>query len=365
MIIKREIAKFLFPLAASPIFTGTIDAVLAQAYPFSDPEGAQMRTTSGSALASIFAAQSEYYWQLCGLVRAAGTDDGIVWGFIGLSFLYGVFQATGPEYRAAISSYPIANLESWRRGLAWAFASALLQATVAVALVALFSAMLRTTATTMGFAINLVELVSYALIMLIGMRLLFVKGRGLFTILRQISPLTFKVGVALTPPPYYDHATCDDRHYRAAQPHDTPHAGVERKHRRDYGGPAACYAHVPRPAEFAAPNGSKRALSTEFAIWVPPCSGAIVVLIFALAQGLFWLGITATFMIGAGSALTMAVLATIAVTDRARAARFAQPRTRYGLVAMRGIELGAAVAIVLFGAFLLTGCMVSERLIGV
>ena len=76
----------------------------------------------------------EYYQQLCALVRVAGADDGVIWGLIGLSFLYGVFQATGPEYRAAISSYPVANLETWRHGLAWAFASALLQATVAVAL---------------------------------------------------------------------------------------------------------------------------------------------------------------------------------------------------------------------------------------
>jgi ABC-type nickel/cobalt efflux system permease component RcnA len=98
-------------------------------------------------LASIFSTTSEYYQQLCALVRAAGADNGVVWGVIGLSFLYGVFQATGPEYKAAISSYPVADLEIWRRGLAWSFAWALLQATAAVALVALFSALLRATET--------------------------------------------------------------------------------------------------------------------------------------------------------------------------------------------------------------------------
>jgi nickel/cobalt exporter len=366
MIFKRESAKFLLSLAAILVFTTTIDAVLAQAYPFSNPEGAQMRTTSGGALASILATQSEYYRQFCGLVRAAGGDDGVVWGFIGLSFLYGVFQATGPEHRAAISSYyPVANLETWRRGLAWAFASALLQATVAVALVAFLSALLRATAITMGFTVDLVELVSYALIMLIGLRLLFVKGRRLFTMLRQVSPLMFEVGAAITPLPYYHHANCDDRHNRAAQPHDTPHAEGGRKHHREYGGPATYHAHVPRPVEFAAPNGSKRALPTAFAVWVSPWSGTILVLIFALAQGLFWVGVTATFMMGAGSALTMAVIATIAVKDSVRAARSCNARTRYGVLARRGIELGAAVAILAFGTLLLTGCMVSERLIAV
>jgi nickel/cobalt exporter len=89
------------------------------------------------------------------------------------------------------------------------------------------------------------------------------------------------------------------------------------------------------------------------------------VLIFALAQGLFWVGVTATFRMGAGSAMTMAVIATIAVTDSTRAARFCNTRTRYGALAMHGIELGAAVAILAFGTLLLTGCMVSERLIAV
>jgi ABC-type nickel/cobalt efflux system permease component RcnA len=135
--------------------------------------------------------------------------------------------------------------------LAWAFASALLQATVAVALVAFLSALLRATAITMGFTVDLVELVSYALIMLIGLRLLFVKGRGLFAMLRQVSPLMFQVGAAITPLPYYHHANCDDRHNRAAQPHDTPHAEGGRKHHREYGGPATYHAHVPRPVELA------------------------------------------------------------------------------------------------------------------
>ena len=34
------------------------------------------------------------------------------------------------------------------------------------------------------------------------------------------------------------------------------------------------------------------------------------------------------------------------------------------MLAMRGIEVGAAVVIVAFGALLLTGYMVSERMIG-
>jgi nickel/cobalt exporter len=86
----------------------------------------------------------------------------------------------------------------------------------------------------------------------------------------------------------------------------------------------------------------------------------MIVLIFALAQDLFWVGVTATFMMGAGSALTTAVIATIAATNRTRAARFVNTRSQYGVLAMRGIELGAAVVIVGFGAVLLSGCMIND-----
>ena len=43
---------------------------------------------------------------------------------------------------------------------------------------------------------------------------------------------------------------------------------------------------------------------------------------------------------------------------------FANTRGGYGELAMRGIEVGAAVVVVAFGLLLLTGYMASERLIG-
>ena len=96
-----------------------------------------------------------------------------------------------------------------------------------------------------------------------------------------------------------------------------------------------------------------------------PCSGAILVLVFALAQGLFWTGVVSTFIMGIGTAITVAVIATIAVGAKAWAKRFADTRSGYGMLAMRGIEVGAAAFIIAFGALLLTGYMVSERMVGI
>ena len=100
------------------------------------------------------------------------------------------------------------------------------------------------------------------------------------------------------------------------------------------------------------------------AVGIRPCSGAILVLVFALAQGLFWAGVVATFVMGLGTAITVAVIATVAVGAKAWAGRFANARSGYGLLAMRGIEVGAAAVILAFGALLLTGYVVSERMVG-
>ena len=88
-------------------------------------------------------------------------------------------------------------------------------------------------------------------------------------------------------------------------------------------------------------------------------------LVFALAQGLFWAGVVATFVMGLGTAITVAAIATVAVGARAWAQRFAETRSGYGMLAMRGIEVAAAVVIIAFGALLLTGYIVSERMVAI
>jgi nickel/cobalt transporter (NicO) family protein len=92
---------------------------------------------------------------------------------------------------------------------------------------------------------------------------------------------------------------------------------------------------------------------------------AIIVLVFALAQGLFWAGIGSTFVMGLGTAITVAIIATLAVGAKAIAKRFVSMRGGYGAVLLRGIEAGAAALVLIFGVLLLAGYMASERLAGI
>jgi nickel/cobalt exporter len=86
------------------------------------------------------------------------------------------------------------------------------------------------------------------------------------------------------------------------------------------------------------------------------------VLIFALAQDLFWTGVGATLIMGLGTAATVAAIAIVAVSARGLANRVARTRAGFGMLAMRAIEAGAATLIVAFGIMLLAGYMASEQL---
>ena len=101
-----------------------------------------------------------------------------------------------------------------------------------------------------------------------------------------------------------------------------------------------------------------RAWSAIFAVGIRPCSGALIVLVFSLAQGLFLAGIAATFVMAMGTGVTVAILATLAVAARGiafawRAQRHEPERP------VHWAEIGVAAAVFVFGLLLLGGSLVN------
>jgi len=158
---------------------GAIEAALAQAGPFGVPRGPATPPPADGILGWVFAQQAAFYREMSQVIRAAKSDGSAVWTLLGLSFLYGIFHAAGPGHgKAVISSYLVANEETWRRGVVLSFASALLQAFVAVAIVGVAAALLNATARQMCDAERVIEMASYALIALLGARLVWVKAEA-------------------------------------------------------------------------------------------------------------------------------------------------------------------------------------------
>src|SRR3954453_18803615 len=203
-------ALVIAALAGLMLVAGALDAALAQGGPFGAPRAQAPAPPMGGVLGWIFAKQAEFYRQFSSLIRAAKADGSAAWGLFGLSFLYGIFHAAGPGHgKAVISSYIVANEQTWKRGVVLSFASALLQACVAVALVGIAAALLNATASNMMRAVNVIEVLSYSLIVAIGLRLLWVKGRALITTARALGRPVAPVGAAVTDP----HPAAATRHH--------------------------------------------------------------------------------------------------------------------------------------------------------
>jgi nickel/cobalt exporter len=318
---------------------GAVHTLQAQ-NPFGGPRPEGAGPQLGGIVGWLLARQSEFYREISATIRAAKSDGSAVWSLLLISFVYGVFHAAGPGHgKAVISSYLVANQETARRGIALSFASALMQSLVAVAIVGICAVLLNATAKTMCGAEKTIEIASYALIAAFGARLVWTKGGGFMRAL-QVRPPALATAGRLHHHGHDHHHDHDDGHV-----HDA-HCG---------------HSHGPVPSELAGPGGWRRGLAAIFTVGIRPCSGAILVLVFALAQGLFWAGIAATFVMGLGTALTVAAIAVMAVSARGLARRLSGASEGGGALVMRGVEFGAAGLVLLFGLGLLFGYITAER----
>ena len=116
----------------------------------------------------------------------------------------------------------------------------------------------------------------------------------------------------------------------------------------------AC-GHVHMPPPQALERGRLREMAgVVLAAGSRPCAGAIVVLVFALSQGLFPAGVAAAFAMALGTALTTGAIAALAVFAKALALRFAGGRGT-GETAIAGVELLASAFVLVLGLSLLAG----------
>jgi ABC-type nickel/cobalt efflux system permease component RcnA len=326
----------------------------------------------GGIVGWLLTKQSEFYREMSSTIRAAKSDGSAVWTLLAISFAYGIFHAAGPGHgKAVISSYLVANQETARRGIALSFASALMQSLVAVAIVAVCAWLLNATAKTMCSAEKAIEIASYALIAAFGARLVWTKGGGFFRALQARQPA---LAPAMALAGHHDHGHGHDHHHDHSHAHshahvahhdhehDHDHDDHDHPHDHDHVHDEHCgHSHGPEPTELAGPGGWRRGFGAIFAVGIRPCSGAILVLVFALAQGLFWAGIAATFVMGLGTAITVATIAVIAVSAKDLARRLSAGSEGGGALIMRGLEFGAAGLVLLFGVGLLFGYIAAER----
>jgi ABC-type nickel/cobalt efflux system permease component RcnA len=247
----------------------------------------------------------------------------------GLSFLYGVVHAVGPGHgKAIISSYVVANEETVKRGVLISFLAAAMQAVTAVVLVGIFLIALNATGLQLNAWANQLESASYALIALVGLSLLGAQVLRLWRGNRHGNP---------------GHAHGHHHHHHAHD--DAHHQAHYHVHGEDCG-------HIVDARRLAGPFSWRKAMAVVFSVGIRPCTGAILVLVFALTQGLFWAGVAATFAMAFGTAITVAVLATLALGSRELALRLGGANAAWANAVWTACAIGGALVIFLFGSLL-------------
>jgi nickel/cobalt transporter (NicO) family protein len=348
LVLARGLTIIVAAAVVILMLDGVVHVLMAQ-NPFGGPRPSGAEPQVGGIVGWLLAKQSEFYREMSSAIRAAKSDGSAVWTLLAISFAYGIFHAAGPGHgKAVISSYLVANQETAQRGIVLSFASALMQSLVAVVIVAVCAWLLNATAKTMCGAEKAVEIASYALIAAFGARLVWTKGGGFIRALQAQQPAP-----AMALAAHHDHAATHHDHVHRHDDHGHDHDHVHDEH--------CGHSHGPDPSELAGPGGWRRGFGAIFAVGVRPCSGAILVLVFALAQGMFWAGITATFVMGLGTAITVATIAVIAVSAKDLARRLSGASEGGGALIMRGVEFGAAGLVLLFGVGLLFGYLAAER----
>jgi nickel/cobalt transporter (NicO) family protein len=336
------------------------------------PEGGSM---PGAAffprLFNLFISVQVYFNQhMTAAVRAMRHDSHAAWTLLGLSFLYGVVHAAGPGHgKAVVSSYLLATRQSLRNGIVLAFVASLAQAGGAIALILVASMVLHMTSVSMTWASFYFEIVSDALIVTLGCWLVWSK------IIRPASTpkLSFgRVNFLTRPGRYLAGATPAGasrfQALDAAEPptvsNPQPRAAINSPampfRHIDIGACECGHTHMPDAASVEGSLDWRKAWTVVASTALRPCTGALIILVFSISQGLLLAGIAATLVMGLGTAITVAGLAVLAVSARKTAFILTGADSPFGRKLMRGLEACGAIAVLLFGMLLLVGTLVLQ-----
>ena len=256
----------------------------------------------------IMEQQRDFHRQLAGLVQTLSRDQSpaLIGSLLMASFLYGIFHAAGPGHgKAVIASYLLATKAPLRQGIWLSFISAALQGLVAIVLVFTLSQVFelagRVTDTT-----RMLELASYVAIGLIGVWMLWRLAQG--------------------------KSSCGHDHSQDGLGDDAhPH------HHE-----AACCGHHHSPKEHKTAQRSTVAMVS--AIGIRPCTGAVLVLLFATSTGILQWGVLATLVMSLGTAITVSALALISVLVRDGSMALSPSKWRSRVT--KGLAVFAACALI-------------------
>jgi nickel/cobalt exporter len=228
------------------------------------------------------------------------------------AFLYGVGHAVGPGHgKVVIGSYFLTRRAAIIQGVAMSGVAALVQAISAIVLVGALALILDASSAAILDQAATIEVVSYGAIVAIGLWMAYgvLSGRT------------------------HDHGHGHDHNHDHGHDHDPGHAHKKKAARSEW----------------------TRLLATGAAVGLRPCSGAILVLLFSLANDIVAIGVLATFAMAAGVAITVTAVTLGSLGIRHASAAIGGRTVRMAETGYKAVALSGALVIALFGLLELIG----------
>lgn len=258
---------------------------------------------------------------------------------VGVSFLYGVLHAAGPGHgKIIISTYLATQPTKFKRSLLLTLFSALMQGIVAIVMVSCLLILLKLSSRQLRYGEYMLELVSYILIIFLGLFLCYRNAKKWYRAIKQ----------AYAKPYIYKSFRPMNAH-SFSHTHQTAHLECE----------CCGHRHLPNADELAKPSHWYSDLMIIISIGMRPCSGALVMLVFAYSIGVYGWGMIATMSMSIGTAITTSLFALLVYCARQIAEKLLQKQaslSHHGLKIIFGfLAIMGGLLFVVMGLLLALG----------
>jgi nickel/cobalt transporter (NicO) family protein len=320
-------------------------------------------------LAGLFLSSQTYFHErLTAAILAIHRGEG-AWSLLLLSFLYGVVHAIGPGHgKAVVSSYLLATRQTLRNGILLAFVAALAQALGAILLIFIASTILHMTSVSLTLAAARFEVLSGLMVLLLGCWLVWSKIirplRSTRFAFHSVPPLVAaQRQFAVNDAPMHFQASAaieTDMTASSVAGGARPAPAVSFRYSNRYGplGGDHCSCgqiHMPDESLAKGKMDWRKAWTVLASTGFRPCTGALIVLVFSISQRLWGIGVLSTLLMGFGTAMTVSVVAILAVFAHKSAFVLTSADSRLGRKIVRGIEVCGAIVVLAVGGLLVAG----------
>ena len=318
--------------------------------------------------------QREVNSELADLLYEAKSNP---WGagsyLIGFSFVYGMLHSLGPGHgKVIVSTYLATHPTKAKASLVLTVVSAFLQALVAILLVSVllrgFSASMRV----VNDKANMFVSLSFALVAVVGTLICWKALKNIYTTMCKPK---LKVKAITT-------LAADAPSTMAARPPGTVQSpialrssvsvgsamlnptnalqAVDHTHADHSHTDCGCgHQHVADPEAINKASTFREYAGIIVTIGIRPCTGAIMVLVFANMVGLYWMGVLSAFAMAIGTALTTSLIAMMTLTGKHLVKRYLAAGNKNNnaslKVAGHYLQLFGGILLVFIGLLLMNG----------